>query len=163
TPGARLAVNIAGVERSDLARGDVVTLPGQFRPTAAMDVQIELLASAARPLAHNSALDLYLGAAETHARVLLLDRDEVKPGETGWAQLRLARPLVAAWGDRFILRTPSPSQTIGGGGVVEPWARRHKRHDAATLARLERLAQGNPEEVALAALLPVERSGARTT
>jgi selenocysteine-specific elongation factor len=161
-PGARLAVNIASVERSAITRGDVVTLPGQFRPTAAMDVRIEMLSSAARPLAHNSTLDLYLGAAETPVRVLLLDRDEIKPGETGWAQLRLARPLVAAWGDRFILRAPSPSETIGGGSVVEPWARRHKRRDAATLARLECLAQGDPEEVALAALLPVVRSGART-
>ena len=111
-------------------------LPGQFRPTAAMDVQIELLSSAERPLAHNSTLDLYLGAAETPVRVLLLDADEIKPGETGWAQLRLARPLVAAWSDRFILRAPSPSETIGGGSVVEPWARRHKRRDPATLARL---------------------------
>jgi selenocysteine-specific elongation factor len=163
TPGARLAVNIAGIERSAITRGDVVTLPGQFRPTVAMDVRIELLVSAARSLAHNITLDLYLGAAETPARVLLLDRDEIKPGEAGWAQLRLARPLVAAWGDRFILRAPSPSETIGGGGVVEPWARRHKRRDTATLVRLERLAQGNPEEVALAALLPAERTGARTT
>jgi selenocysteine-specific elongation factor len=163
TPGARLAVNIAGVEKSALARGDVVTLPGQFRPTAAMDVQIELLSSAARPLAHNATLDLYLGAAETPVRVLLLETDEIRLGETGWAQLRLARPLVAAWGDRFILRAPSPSETIGGGSVVEPWARRHKRHDMVTLVRLERLAQGNPEEVALAALLPAERSSARST
>jgi selenocysteine-specific elongation factor len=161
SPGARLAVNIAGVERSALARGDVVTLPGQFRPTVAMDVRIELLANAARPLAHNTTLDLYLGAAETPARVLLLDADEIRPGETSWAQLRLARPLVAAWSDRFILRAPSPSETIGGGSVVEPWARRHKRHDMAPLVRLERLAQGNPEEVILAALLPAERTGAR--
>jgi selenocysteine-specific elongation factor len=159
TPGARLAVNIAGVEKSALARGAVLTLPGQFRPTTAMDVRIEMLASVARSLAHNATLDLYLGAAETSARVALLDRDELAPGESGWAQLRLARPLVAAWGDRFILRTPSPSQTVGGGSVVEPWARRHKRRDPATLIRLEALGQGNPEEVALAALLPVE--GAR--
>jgi selenocysteine-specific elongation factor len=161
TPGARLAVNIAGIEKSALNRGDVVTLPSQFRPTVAMDAQIEMLSSAARPLAHNVTLDLYLGAAEAPARVLLLDRDEIRPGETGWAQLRLARPLVAAWSDRFILRTPSPSATIGGGSVVEPWARRHKRRDMATRARLEALARGNPEEVALAALLPVERTGAR--
>ncbi|HEY7094702.1 MAG TPA: selenocysteine-specific translation elongation factor, partial [Ktedonobacterales bacterium] len=161
SPGARLAVNIASVERSALARGDVVTLPGQFRPTVAMDVRIELLASAARPLAHNTTLDLYLGAAETPVRVLLLDQEEIQPGETGWAQLRLALPLVAAWGDRFILRAPSPSATLGGGSVIEPWARRHKRRDATTLARLERLARGNPEEVALTALLPAERSNAR--
>src|SRR5215471_9525068 len=79
-PGTRLAVNIAGVERSAVARGDVVTVPGQFRPTIAVDVRIELLSSAARPLAHNATLDLYLGAAEAPARVLLLDQDEIRPG-----------------------------------------------------------------------------------
>jgi selenocysteine-specific elongation factor len=161
TPGARLAVNLAGVERSAVTRGDTLTLPGQFRLTTAMDVRLEVLASAARPLAHNATLDLYVGAAETPARITLLERDELLPGERGWAQARLARPLVAAWGDRFILRTPSPSQTIGGGSVVEPWARRHKRRDAPTLARLEALAQGNPEEVALAALLPPKETSAR--
>jgi selenocysteine-specific elongation factor len=103
TPGARLAVNLAGVERSAVTRGDTLTLPGQFRLTTAMDVRLEVLASAARPLAHNATLDLYLGAAETPARITLLERDELLPGESGWAQARLARPLVAAWGDRFIL------------------------------------------------------------
>lgn len=151
-PGARLAVNLAGVEKSDLARGDILSLPGRLRTTQAIDVRLETLTSAARPIAHNSTLDLYLGAAETQARVILLDTEALAPGESGWAQLRLARPFVAARGDRFILRTPSPSETVGGGVVVEPAARRRRRFDPATIARLELLARGDPAEVTLAAL-----------
>ncbi len=160
-PGVRLAVNLAGVAKSDLARGDVLALPGQLRPTMALDVRLDVLAGAPRPVAHNAVLDLYLGASETPARVVLLEGDELQPGESGWAQLRLARPIVAAWGDRFILRVPSPSLTIGGGVVVEPWARRHRRSDAAVLARLVTLSQGNPEEIVLAALQGTRRGSAR--
>ncbi|HEX8731673.1 MAG TPA: selenocysteine-specific translation elongation factor [Ktedonobacterales bacterium] len=162
-PGARLAVNLAGVEKSDLARGDVISLPGRLRTTMAIDVRLETLASAPRAIAHNSTLDLYLGAAETQARVILLEGEAVAPGASGWAQLRLARPFVAARGDRFILRAPSPSETVGGGVVVEPAARRHPRHDAATIARLELLARGDPDEVTLAALRGERRgAGAQT-
>ncbi len=158
-PGGRLAVNLAGVEKSDLARGDTLSLPGRLRTTTALDVRLEALAAAPRPIAHNATLDLYLGAAETQARIILLDADELAPGAAGWAQLRLRRPLVAARGDRFIVRTPSPSETVGGGEIVEPVARRHRRHDAATLARLDLLARGDPAEVTLAALRGEERAG----
>ncbi|MBF6590987.1 MAG: selenocysteine-specific translation elongation factor [Ktedonobacterales bacterium] len=151
-PGGRLAVNLAGVTRSEIHRGDVLALPGRQRSTTALDVRLEVLAGAPRPVRHNTALDLYLGAAEVSARVVLLERGELRPGESGWAQLRLARPLVAVRGDRFIVRVPSPSVTIGGGVIVEPWARRHRARDAAVLARLEVLARGEPEEVVLAAL-----------
>lgn len=153
-PGGRLAVNLASVAKSDLKRGDVLALPGTLRPTTAMDVWLELLASAPRAIPHNVELDVYTGAAEVPARVLLLDRDELLPGESGWAQLRLNRPLAAARADRFIVRIPSPSLTVGGGSVVEPWARRHRRRDPAVLARLEVLSRGDPEEVVLAALRP---------
>jgi selenocysteine-specific elongation factor len=159
-PGGRLAVNLVGVAKSDVARGEVLALPGALRPTYAMDVRLEALAGASRPIAHNAELDVYLGAAEVPARVVLLEGDELSPGASGWAQLRLARPLVAARGDRFIVRVPSPSQTIGGGAIVEPWARRHKRRDHAVLARLELLARGDPEEVVLAGLRPEGRSAA---
>ncbi len=160
-PGGRLAVNLAGLATSDLKRGDVLTLPGRLRSTTALDVRLEVLASAPRPIDHSAELDLYLGAAETPARVLLLDGDELRPGEQGWAQLRLARPIVAAHGDRFILRIPSPSLTVGGGTVVEPWARRHRRRDAWVLARLEVLVQGDPAEVVRAALRAETSGGKR--
>jgi selenocysteine-specific elongation factor len=151
-PGGRLAVNLAGIARSDLTRGAVLALPGQLRPTTAVDVRLEVLATAPRSVAHNALLDLYLGAAEVPARVALLEGDEIAPGEHGWAQLRLARPVALVRGDRFILRVPSPSITIGGGVILEPHARRHRRHDPRVLARLEVLAQGDPEELLLAAL-----------
>lgn len=159
-PGGRLAVNLAGVEKSDLARGDTLALPGRLRTTTALDVRLEALPAAPRAIAHNAMLDLYLGSAETQARVILLDADELAPGESGWAQLRLARPFVAARGDRFIVRTPSPSETVGGGVIVEPVARRHRRHDAPTIDRLALLARGDPAEVTLAALRGERRSGA---
>jgi selenocysteine-specific elongation factor len=159
-PGGRLAVNLAGVAKSDVTRGDVLALPGTLRPTYAMDVRLEALASAPRPIAHNAELDVYVGAAEVPARVALLEGDDIEPGASCWAQLRLARPLVVARGDRFIVRVPSPSSTVGGGVIIEPWARRHKRRDPAVLARLEVLAHGDPEEVVLAALRPDSRGKA---
>jgi selenocysteine-specific elongation factor len=161
-PGGRLAVNLVGVAKSDMRRGDVLALPGRQRATTALDVQLEVVAGAPRGIPHNAELDLYLGAAETLARVLLLAADELRPGERGWAQLRLSRPIVAAHGDHFILRVPSPSLTIGGGLIVEPWARRHRRHDATVLARLELLARGNPEEVVLASLRGETRDTGKT-
>lgn len=151
-PGARLAVNLAGVEKSDLARGDTLGLVGTLTTTTALDARIEWLPASPRPLENNSQYDVFLGAAETPARVVLLESGEIEPGESGWAQLRLTRPLVAARGDRFILRAPSPSMTLGGGVVVERAARRHRRDDPATLARLETLAAGDPAEMTLTAL-----------
>lgn len=153
-PGGRLAVNLAGVAKSDIARGQVLMLPQALRPTTALDVRLDVIAGAPRPIAHNMELDVYAGAAEVPARAVLLDSDEIGPGESGWVQLRLRRPLLVARGDRFIVRIPSPSMTVGGGVVVDPWARRHKRHEAVVLARLDVLAHGDPEEVALAALRP---------
>src|SRR5579883_60977 len=151
-PGGRTAMNLAGVAKSDLARGDVVTLPGRLRPTTLLDTRIELLRSAPRPLEHNSEVDCYVGAKEVRARALLLDRDELQPGERGWAQLKLAEPVAVARRDRFILRIPSPSLTIGGGEIVDTQPRHHKRHQPAVLAALEVLEQGTPEEIMFAAL-----------
>ena len=160
-PGSRLAVNIAGVAKSDIQRGHMLTLPGALRPTRAMDVWLEALPSAPRPVRHNALLDVYSGAAEVPARVILLDRDELQPGESGWAQLRLTGPLVVARGDRFIVRIPSPSLTVGGGAVVEPIARRHRRYDEPTLARLKQLSREDPEEIILATLLGDQRAGGK--
>jgi selenocysteine-specific elongation factor len=151
-PGGRLAVNLAGVARSDLRRGQIVTLPGIFQPTTALDVRLDVLLSAPRALEHNAEVELYLGAAEVPARVALLDQEELEPGASGWAQLRLAHPVVAARADRFIIRVPSPSLTIGGGVVVDPSPRRHRRRDSALLDWLTTLAEGTPGDIVLAML-----------
>ncbi|HEY0582432.1 MAG TPA: SelB C-terminal domain-containing protein, partial [Chloroflexota bacterium] len=91
----------------------------------------------------------HTGAAETLGKVTLLDRDELQPGEDAWVQVRLQDEVALARGDLFILRLPSPSMTIGGGSVVEPHARRHRRRQAAILEQLEVLAQGTPEDIVL--------------
>ena len=151
-PGGRAAMNLAGIAKTDLARGDVVTLPGRLRPTTLLDARFELLGSAPRPLEHHTEVDLYVGAKEVRARVRLLDSDELQPGERGWVQMKLDAPVAVARRDRFILRIPSPSLTIGGGEIIDTHPRHHKRHQQAVLAALEVLERGAPEEVLFAAL-----------
>ena len=151
-PGNRVAINLSGIARSDVARGNVVSLPGQLRTTMLVDARIELLSAAARPLGHNTQVDFYLGSQEIPARVRLLDVDELLPGQGAWAQLRLSRPAVISRRDRFILRIPSPSMTIGGGEVIAVQPRYHRRFQASELALLDRLALGSPEELVFAAL-----------
>ena len=118
-PGGRTAMNLVGIAKTDLARGDVISLPGRLRPTTLLDARFELLESAPRPLTHNAEVDLYVGAKEARAHVRLLDSDELQPGQRGWVQLKLTEPVAAARRDRFILRIPSPSLTIGGGEIID--------------------------------------------
>ncbi|HEY6410584.1 MAG TPA: SelB C-terminal domain-containing protein, partial [Ktedonobacteraceae bacterium] len=151
-PGTRVAMNLASVSRTDLARGDVVALPTQLRPTLLVDAHIQLLPDAPRSLAHNTQVDFYSGSQEVPARVRLLDVEELQPGQRAWVQLRLSRPSVLARRDRFILRIPSPSTTIGGGEIVDMQPRYHRRFQPAVLTRLETLELGVPEELVLAAL-----------
>ena len=151
-PGSRVAMNLAGVARTDLERGDVIALPGQLRPTMLVDAHIQLLADAPRSLAHNTQVDVYSGSQEVPARVRLLDVDELQPGQSAWVQLRMSHPAVLARRDRFILRIPSPSTTIGGGEIVDVQPRYHRRFQAAVISRLETLEHGVPEELVLAAL-----------
>ena len=151
-PGSRVAINLANISRTDLARGDVVALPGQLRTTMLVDAHISLLADALRPLAHNTLVDFYSGSQEVPAKVRLLDVEELQPGQSAWVQLRLSRPCVVARRDRFILRIPSPSTTIGGGEVVDIQPRYHRRFQPAILGQLATFEQGAPEELVLAAL-----------
>lgn len=159
--GSRVALNLPNVPRTELARGNVVTLPGQLRATILCDARLRLLSDAARPLAHNTQVDLYSGAQEIPARVRLLDCEEVQPGQSAWVQLRLSRPAVVARRDAFILRIPSPSMTIGGGEILDVQPHYHRRFQPHILASLEQLAQGSPEELILAAL--ARRRVTRTT
>jgi selenocysteine-specific elongation factor len=173
-PGSRLAINLTGVHPDQLARGMVVGRPGALRTTDLLDVRMRLVAdqtasAAAVRLRHNQMVDFFSGAAEAPARVRLLSAEEIGPGGTGWAQLRLDSAIAVVAGDRFIIRQPSPSLTIGGGQVVNPHpARRWRRFQPQVIAQLETLARGTPEDLllhALAASEPgplkaaVERSG----
>ncbi|HEY0756191.1 MAG TPA: selenocysteine-specific translation elongation factor [Ktedonobacteraceae bacterium] len=151
-PGSRVAVNLTGVARSDLQRGDVLTLPDQLQPTLLLDARVRLLGEAARALAHNTQVEFYSGSQEVAARVRLLDVASLEPGQEAWVQLRLNRPAVLTRRDRFILRIPSPSATIGGGEVIDAHPRYHKRFQPDLLVALRTLEQGAPDELVLAAL-----------
>ena len=130
-----------------------MTTPGWLRPTTLVDCHLRYLADAPLPLKHNAEVDFFSGAAETPARVRLLGEKVLAPGEEGWVQIRLEKPVALVKGDRFIIRQPSPSVTIGGGRVVNPFpGRRHRRFRPDVIERLETLAHGTPEEILLQAL-----------
>jgi len=144
-PGTRVAVNLTGVAVDDLQRGDVVTTPGWLETTRLVDGRLRLLPSRPKPLAHHSEVSFHSGAAEAEGRVRILEGNTLAPGATGWVQVQLAAPLAVAKGDFFIIR--SPVTTLGGGQIVDPHPRRHKRGQARVLAALETLARGSPEEI----------------
>ena len=163
-PGSRVAINLSGLTVEQAERGSVVARPGTLTPSTLVDVLIEMLAEvparhAAQPLTlkHNSAVKLFHGAAHSLAKVWLLDAEALAPGAQGWAQLQLDTPMALSSGDRFILRLPSPSLTIGGGTIIDPhptrrYRRRSGRADEAVLTRLDALSRGTPEERLASAL-----------
>jgi selenocysteine-specific elongation factor len=152
-PGRRLAINLSGVEVGELRRGDVVVAPGTYTPTRLLDVQFRLLADADAPLKHDQRVKIFLGAAQQMARVRVLGRENLAPGQSGWLQLVLAGPLTADRHDRFILRRPSPPSTLGGGQVADAHPMRtHRRNDPSVVSRLEALVQGTPADVLAQAL-----------
>jgi selenocysteine-specific elongation factor len=143
-PGSRVAVNLVGVATEEIERGQVLTNPGWLIPTRALDVSLRLLASQPRPLPHNATVTFHTGSSEVTGKVRLLDRERLGPGETAWAQVVLARPIAAVKGDMFVIR--SADDTLGGGEVVAPHARRHRRFHSPTLAGLEARVGGSPKE-----------------
>ena len=147
-PGNRVAVNISGIDQKDIQRGDVVVFPATYQSTRRLDVRFRYLPGLEKPVKHDQEVKLFLGADETTARVRLLGGEVLRPGEEGWLQLELQDPVVAARADRYILRRPSPSETLGGGVVVDPHPlRRHKRFDEKVLERLEALTGGDPGDI----------------
>jgi selenocysteine-specific elongation factor len=153
-PGARTAVNLSGVSANDIERGMVLTSPGWLEPTAAVDIRLRAVAGASKPLPHNATRTLHAGADEVQARVRLLEGDALLPGDATWAQLRLERPIAAARGDHFVLR--SADSTVAGGRIVDTRPRRHHRNDASTLQALQRLLDGSPDDTLLTILQRME-------
>jgi selenocysteine-specific elongation factor len=152
-PGMRVAANLTGVDVDDVSRGQVVTLPGSMTPTTLLDVRLESVREGPWTIQHGMAVDLFTGAAAAMARVRLLDAEEIGNGQSGWAQIQLRDPIVASRNDRFVIRLPSPSTTLGGGGIVDAHPlRRHRRFSRAVLDRLEALSQGDPAGIVLAVL-----------
>ena len=143
-------MNLRGVEKSDLKRGDVLGLPGVWHPTTLIDAWLRYLPGAHLPLEHDDPVKLFVGAAEVAGRVRVLDRERVLPGEESWIQIRLETPLVAARGDRYIIRRASPPETIGGGVILDTApGQRWKRFRPDVMTRFETLRGGDPLEIAL--------------
>lgn len=147
SPGSRTAVNLAGLSLDDVARGDVLTVPGWLTPTRLLDARLRLVPDSPLVLEQNDELDFFVGSAETAARITLLDRERIEPGHDAWVQFRFAEPVVVVKGDRFIIRRPSPSLTIGGGVVIDAHPKRHRRFRAEVVESLEVLASGTPVEL----------------
>jgi len=146
-PGSRVAVNISGVRKDDITRGDVLAYPGQLQATQLIDVHFQHLGDVDRPLKHNSEVKFFSGASETIATVRLLGDETLMPGKSGWLQLRLRDAIPLTQRDRFILRYPSPAQTIGGGVIVNPNpGKRWKRFDKTILEQLQTRLEGTPLE-----------------
>ncbi len=161
-PGSRTAVNISGVSVEDIRRGEVVTHPGQYQATRRLDARFRLLPDASAPLKHACEVKLFVGASETIATLRLLGVEILPPGEEAWIQLELRDPVVTVRGDRYILRRPSPAETLGGGIIVDHQPkRRHKRFDEAVLKRLASLAEGSPAEVLLESSLALGAAPAK--
>ena len=153
-PGSRTAVNISGVETESIRRGEVVVHPNQYQPTRRVDARLRLLRDISSSIRHNSEVKFFVGASETIAKLRLLGTEELNPGEEGWIQLELQDPIVTVRGDRYILRRPSPGETLGGGAIVDHQPKgRHKRFDEEILKSLESLSKGTPEEILLEAAI----------
>ncbi len=130
--GQRVAINLQGVEKEELKRGDTVVLPGRFIPTKTIDAKIELLQDVP-PLKNKSLVHFHLATSETIARVILYGRDELKPEESCYCQFRLQDPVISMSGDRYIIRRFSPVDTIGGGEVFDPSPPRRRQKDIAEI------------------------------
>ncbi len=148
-PGNRVAVNLIGLEVDDLHRGMVLTIPGWLEATDRLDLRVTVLPDSPVEITQNSRWDFFSGAAEALAGVTVLDAAKLGPGESGLLQVRLSEPIAVAKGDRFILRLPSPSQTVAGGIVIDPRPPRHKRFQPEVIETLKTLEKGSPAEILL--------------
>lgn len=145
--GQRVAVNLAGIKTEDISRGDVLAPPDAFIPTMMLDCTLMLLESAPRSLVNRDRVRLYIGTSEVLCRAILLDREELEPGASCYVQFRLEERTVALRGDRVVIRSYSPVQTIGGGVVLEPNPPKRKRFKQEVIEELKVKEIGSPLDV----------------
>lgn len=150
--GQRVAVNLAGLGKADVARGDVLVKPASVRLTRMLDVRLSCLSDSARTVLDGSRLHFYCGTSVRLAKAALLDRSVLKAGESCYAQLRFTEDVALKRGDRFVVRFYSPLETIGGGIVLDDAPVRHKRNDGAVLVSLAALETGSMDARVLQAL-----------
>ena len=145
--GQRVALNLTGVDKNLLHRGDVLAKEDTMKSTMMLDVDFSLLKSAPKPLANWTRLRLYQGTKEVLCRIVLLDREELLPGDSCLAQLRLEDYTACKYDDRFVVRLYSPLITVGGGKILDPNAVKHKRFKDDVLDDLMMKLEGDPKQI----------------
>ena len=145
--GQRTAVNLQGIEKSRINRGDVLVFPQTITPTYMVDAYLEYLPTSPRPLRNRIKQRFHIGTSSRLATIVLLDREELAPGEKGFVQLRFEKPVVALPQDRFVIRGSSAIQTLGGGVIIDSHPAKHKRLARDVLAGLMILREGEEEEI----------------
>lgn len=145
--GQRTAINLQGLGKEEVERGDVLSASGGLRPTFMLDVSFQLLSDAPRPLKDRSRIRFHHGTNELLGRVRFLDVEELLPGQRAYAQLRLEEPVVALPKDRYVIRSYSPIQTIGGGEILEVAPQKLKKGRKDILQHFETLEKGSGMEV----------------
>lgn len=145
--GQRTAINLSNVKKDEIYRGCVIAPVNSMKNTMMLDVKLNLLKSSKRVVINRSRLHLYTGTSEILTRVVLLDRDELTPGESCYAQLRLEEEIAVRRGDKFIVRFYSPLETIGGGEIIEPLPLKRKRFDENLIEELKIKEKGTGADV----------------
>ena len=145
--GQRVAINLSGLETGILERGHVLAAPGSLQPTHRLDVKLQYLPGSPRPLKNRARVRVYLGSAELLGRAILLDREELEPGDEAYIQLQMEAPVASVKGDHLVIRSYSPMRTIGGGVVVDPAAIKHKRYREELIKALNTAEKGSPDEL----------------
>ena len=144
-PGWRTAVNLRGVKKDDIVHGDTLATVGALRPTRLLDAELTLLASTDKPVKRGQAVVLHFGTSELTARVYPLGQPEVEAGATAFVQFRLAEDAVVPTGEPFVIRTPSPVETVGGGRIADSYPPKHTHVDEAVLRSVQVLRHGSPD------------------
>ncbi len=144
--GQRTAINLQGIEKTIINRGNVLVRPQTVWPSQRLDIFVEYLASNTKNLKNRSLVRLHTGTSEIISRIILLEKDELAPGQKGFAQLVLSDKDVVVAGDHFVLRSYSPVTTIGGGQIIDPLPKKHKRLSDKIIAELNVLQKSELHE-----------------
>lgn len=145
--GQRTAINLSGVRKEDIRRGDVIAAKSAVSVTGMLDVKLKIFDSSERMVLNNSRVHLYCGSKEVLTKVILMDRDALSAGEEAYVQFRLEEPIAVRRGDRFIIRFYSPIITIGGGQILDAVPEKHKRNRENVLEGFRMLESGNISDI----------------
>lgn len=156
--GQRTAVNLTNIKKDEIKRGDVVAAKGSLMQTMMIDVKLTMFDDSMRTLLNGSRLHLYYGSAETLCKAILLDKEALKSGESGYAQLRMEEEIAVRKGDRFIIRFYSPVETIGGGIILDANPVKHKRFKDNVIDALTIKESGQEEQILAQTLLEISKT-----